>query len=327
MENKRWKIILGICVVVAIALWASTLKTKTQREIRIATNPWPGFEFVHLADRKGFFKEEGLNVKLLRFGALEDARHAFERKQADGMLTTVIEVLQANEHGSPALPVFLIDFSNGSDVIVVQKNIKNIADLKGKKVGVELATLSGFIMTRALEKSGLSLDDVIIEGLNPIAMQDALLSGKVAAVHVYPPYSTELMRNSENVVKIFDSSEIPGEIVDLLSLSPEIVNNHPEDVAALRRAWNKAVAYARAHPEEANIIMAEYEKITPQEFAEALKGVKIMNMEEQMPLIQGGTFTKGVEAVERILHKAGELKKPVNADELLTAIKGVGNDK
>lgn len=312
MNKLGWILGLGVVtLIIGSAIWLASGESKVT-PIRLGTSPWPGYEFLHLADRKGFFKEMGVPVQLVRFNSLEDMRRAYERHQVDGFAATLIELLQAYEHGAPAKIIIITDFSNGADVILARKEIGNVASLKNRKVGVEPATLGAFIIARALNKVGLTLEDVKMEGLNSINMESALLAGTVDAVHVYPPISLTIAKHEDQVRKIFDSSEIPGEIVDIVSLTPEIVANRRKEVQGLRQAWDKAIAYAAANPEESNQIMAGYEGISPQEFAEALKGLKILSLAEQESLIHNGKLEQTIEHVAEVLQKEGELKESVS---------------
>lgn len=314
-------LVAGVLAVTA-AFWLNNGSKTMGAPLRIGTNPWPGYEFLHLAEKKGFFAEENVAIKLVRFSSLEDTYHAFESGQVDGMTTTLIELLQTHENGKPAQAVLMTDFSNGSDVVIARKEIKNVADLKGKTIAIEPASLSVFIIARALEKSGLSLDDVKIVGMNPTNMSAAILSGKVDALHAYPPVSTEILKHADKTARIFDSAQIPGEIVDILSFSPDIVAQRMDDMQAIRRAWDKTLAYAQAHPEESNKIMAEVEGISPEEFQEALNGIKTLNLAEQRPLMaRGGVCSKTLVHVAEILHKSGYLKDPSpHPDNFLVSI-------
>ncbi len=323
---RGWKIVFVVGGVLVVA-WAALFlnqKPEERTPIRIGTNPWPGYEFLHLADQKSFFREEGANIQLVRFDTLEDTRRAFERGQIDGMTVTMIELLQANEDGSPSRVAAFTDFSNGPDVILARGGIKSVADLKGRTVGIEPSSLSVFIIARALEKAGLSLDDVKIRGVNPTNMEEAMKSGEVDAVHTYPPLSLEMQKRIPGLTKIFDSSQIPGEILAVIAFNPDIVAHRKEDLRAMRRAWDKTLAYADAHPDEANTIMAKMENISPQEFAQARSEIKLLPISEQNKIMApGGSFEQTLTKVQALLHKQGQIKQDhINAGDYLVRLDG-----
>ena len=307
--------IAGIVAVIALISFYNKTPPTNDVTLRIATNPWPGYEYLHLAEEKGFLKAEGANIQLLRFLSMEDARRAFELGKVDAFAGTLIELLQVNEYDAPGKVIMISDYSAGPDIIVARNAIKNVTDLKGKKIGVEQATLSIFVVARMLEQAGLSLDDVKIIGINQKDMEEELLAGMVDAVHTYPPASFAILQHKDKIHKIFDSSAIPEEIVGVTIINPASVNRNKENILALKRAWDKAKDYAEKNPEQANKIMAEVENITPAEFAESLKGINVLSVTKQQELMNSPKFAETIKKVADVLHKIGELNQEIKNPE------------
>ncbi len=306
-------VIIAVCAI-GWQVWRND--PNANAPIRIGINPWMGYEFLYLAEQKGFLAEEGLNIRLLQYSSLEDVRAAFERGHVDGITSTVAEVIQANSLGKrKAQAVLVADFSNGADVILAKKSYASIAQLKGKKIAAEKASLGMFMLARALEKSGMTLDDVHALAYDQPSMQRALAEGKIDAAVTYPPFSLDMLKQG-GVHKIFDSTALPGEILDTISLDSELLKRKPEVAAAVIRAWGKAIAYAKAHPDEANAIMAGRENISAEEFAAGLKEIHVVSVEEQAELMKpGGKLEQAIVMMSKILHRSGELKEPVSAPE------------
>ena len=136
-------------LLIALTFLLAACLDRSDEPIRIGINPWPGYEPLFLAHTQGFFEEEGVTVELVEFSSLGDVRRAFERGQVDGMASSLIEVIQANERSAREPRVFLIvDFSAGADVLVVDQSIKTLQDLKGKRIAAEAASLSMFIVAQ-----------------------------------------------------------------------------------------------------------------------------------------------------------------------------------
>ena len=131
--------------------------------LRVGINAWPPYEFLFLAQEKGFFRDAGVDVKLVEFGSLSDARQAFENGKLDGWAATLVEVVMVHD-GAMRKPriLRLLDFSDGADVIIAGKDTQSIRDLRGKRCGVEQASLGVFLLGRALESEGLHLTDVTL---------------------------------------------------------------------------------------------------------------------------------------------------------------------
>ena len=123
-----------------------------EKMIRIGINLWPGYEFIYLAEQKGFFQQEGLKIELLELTSLADVSRVFRQGLIDGMTSTMFEAVDIASNADDPFDIILhTDISTGSDVIAANKQISYIACLKGKKVGVELDLLGSFILAQALE--------------------------------------------------------------------------------------------------------------------------------------------------------------------------------
>ncbi len=304
-----------ILILAAVSLfWIYRQKSALPSDVvRIAINPWPGYEYLYLAEQKGFFKEEGLSIALKQFSSLEDVRLAFERGQIDGMCTTLIEILQAWANtGKTARIALISDYSNGADVILAKHPSKSPADLKGKKIGVEPMTLGAFVLQRALEKAELSRQDVTVFGYSQLQMKEAIVKGEIDAAVAYPPMSIEIEK-LEGMNKIFDSTQIPKEVLDVISFKAELLEKHPAFVPALRRIWDKALDYAKNHPDESIALMAAREGITPSEFSDALSGIKVLSVAEQIDIIGSGLLAEDISRTEAVLKTSGDLEKDMPA--------------
>lgn len=285
--------------------------------IRIGANVWPGYEAIFLARTKGFYELEGVRVELVEFGSLPDVRRAFERGQIDAMATTVIEVIQVREFSNRRPQVFLIsDYSDGADVVLGTDDVDSITALKGRKVGAEPASLGVFLLTRALEEHGLSLDDVKVMPMDQSNMRTALAEGRVDAIVTYPPVSARTQADGARV--LFTSSEILHEVVDVLSVDASILQHREADIAAIIRAWDRAVAYMRAEPSDANRINAARTGMTPAGFAQSLDGIRITNSREQAAAWQhGGALQRAVQTAARVLRDAGQIDGPDETADVL----------
>jgi NitT/TauT family transport system substrate-binding protein len=313
--------ILARVLLLATLLLGLANCTSYEPPLRIALIRWPPFEFLHLAQEKGYFQEEGVEVRLIEFIAVSDTQRAFEHDKIDGGTFSLFQVMQNREQLTRKMQVpLVIDFSDGADLIMARPGIKDIRGLRGRRVGVTPSPLDMFFLTRALEVSGMTLQDVSLVYVRTADMVDALSSGKVDAVTVYPPNSTEI-ENAGLASTIFSSSRIPGEIVDVLALDEEIIRRRPDDVAGVIRAFYRAVRYAQEHPEEAWQIMAERERVTPEDFREALQsGITLVPLADQQKFLSDKAKLPAVVArVSQLLKEQGLLSSAHPDQGLLNA--------
>ena len=113
----------GRVVTIVAAAWLAGC-ARYEAPLRIGINAWPGNEFLFLAQEKGFFAAEHVDVRLIEYSSLGDVRRAFDRGQLDGMTATLVELLQSREGTRRAPRAFMAtDVSNGADVIVARGEI------------------------------------------------------------------------------------------------------------------------------------------------------------------------------------------------------------
>lgn len=278
--------------------------------LRIAINPWPGYEFLYLAAVKGFDKEEGVPLRLLEMGSLGDARRSFERGQADGLACTLIEVVQVRDRTARSPVACLVaDFSKGADVVIAPAGTRSLADLRGKRVGCEVGSASLFLLCRGLELSKMSLSDITIVPRDQSQMGDAYRAGEIDAFVSYPPVAVTVLAEGKSAV-VFSSSEIPGEIVDVVALDRAVIDRDPTIPARLRRTFDRAMQYAKEFPDDAYALMAGRERIGVEEFRKALDdGVALVSADEQDQLLApGGTVERALRFVIDTLRATGQLQ-------------------
>ncbi len=287
--------------------------------LRIATNPWPGYEYLFLAEQLKLFEAEGVAVQVLQFSSLNDARRAYERGQVDGFGGTLVEVLMAKEQSerSPQI-IHVPDYSNGGDLIVAQAAINEVKQLQGKTVAIESGTLNTYILARALNRAGLTLDQVKLVSLAQADMFTALQKGEIDAAVTYPPHSIAMLKQLP-LKQVFSTREIPGEVLDIIALDAQVIATHKADVQAMLRGLEAAHSYAKAHPEEAFRIMAEREKISPEDFRAAVENdLKILHAADQAAYFgPQGLLLPALQNTQAVLIASGELSKTTDLAALI----------
>jgi len=288
--------------------------------IRIGISPWPGYELLYLAQEKSFFRQAGLNVQIVEFSSLGDVLRAYEQGNIDGMACTLTEAILA-KHQSSRKPkiVSLLDFSNGADAIIANPPISNIKDLKDKNIGVETNSLGLFMLSRALELSGMTLNDVRIIPMTPANQELAFNKKEIDAAVIYPPVLNRLMRNSKAEI-LFSSADIAREVVDILVFDAEFLKARKQEIVKILGVWDKTMIYTKQNTAESHKIMAAKERITPQEFHESLKGLEFLPLAEQADLFNNDTLIKNnINKIFEILKSTKQIEEETKANDLLDA--------
>lgn len=314
--------VLSLALVCLVGLLSGCVAQEAERPLRVGISPWPVWEFAHLARDKGMFATEGVDVQLLEFPSLSDARRAYERGQIDGLFSGVIEVLQAQQSsGRRTKIVMMTDFSNGADVVLAKAPATSPRDLKGKRIGLEVESLNIFVLARALQIADLDLNAVRLVNLQQDQLPGALRRGDIDAAVTYPPVSTTL-HPARKLTRVFSSAEIPGEVAAVLSFDEKVLRRRGQEVHGLIRAFFRAQDYARDHHDEAMRIMATQEQMTPAAFERALSdGIRVVGAKEQHThFAPGGSLEVAVALSSKILLATHQLKDDVRARDLLEAL-------
>lgn len=244
---------------------------------KLAYSTWVGYGPLFVAQEKGYFKDEGVEVELV---TVEDVKVRFAALAAgriDALATTVDTVLlYLKPDGPQYVYLFALDDSKGGDGVVANKDITAIADLKGKKVAFTEGSVSQFYINVLLKEAGLSESDIEVVNMTAGDAGSAFVTGRVDAAVTWEPWLSR-GKQSDHGHLLTDSSEKPGLITDVVVAPKAVVEKRGAEIKGIYAAWTRAVDYAKENPEEANKIMAEgvggWLK-DPAVFAETLAGIK-----------------------------------------------------
>lgn len=253
-----------------------------QTPLVVGTVPWVGTEPFFLARELGLYPGP---VHLVEYLSSEQQLRAFQNGVVDAANVTLDEVLNLDRLGQRVQVVLVLDASNGADCVMARPEVSSLAELRGRKVASEDVTLPTYMLARALERVGLQLQDVQREPRPLEELDSALRKGEVDAVVAFEPYCHQL--EAEGARKIFDSSQIPGEIIDVLAVRKSALEDHPAKVDALIRGWLAALQVLQERPEEAAGRMGPRVGLGERPFLDALKGVRHLSLEEQRLQLMG----------------------------------------
>ena len=304
-------ILLGsLIVIVGIALAALLLRPQapTPAKLRLGVNPWPGYEALFLAQQRGLYQRHGLEVQLVEFTSVGDCLRGYQEGNIDAMATTLIEVALAENGGSQGapIPILATDVSDGADMILAKPAITRVADLRGKRVGVEPASLGIFILDRALAQQGLTRHDIQLAPMGQEEMRQALAIDAVAAVVTYAPYSVSIERDGGQ--RIFTTKELPDEVMDVVSVAPKFLVSHPHLAQAFVAVWGDAMALLEQDREASITAMSQRQRITPAEFLASMDGVRLIPGDKQTEFLAPGGAVAGSLQQVRAMLDAGQVR-------------------
>lgn len=307
MKKRVYK---GAVVAIMAAMLLGGCGHKQTQELKVGISPWPGYEPLVLASQKRFY--ENSRIKIIRFATPTESFRALRDGMIDVAAFTVDEVLHYAQVREQPKVFLVLDVSNGGDAIVARPGIKALCDLRGKRVAAEPSALGQYLLHRAMDfTEGLDVEELNVVPVEVIEHKAAYVSAKVDALVTYEPSKSLLLEAGAHV--IFDSSQIPYEVVDILVANNATISEKRESLIELKRGWFRALAYIAEHEDEAMGLMAENEGLSKAQFAKAYHALKWPTLQENRAMLEEGhgSLLVPLEKLSVIMRKKGSLASDV----------------
>lgn len=274
-----------VCVLasLALALALASCARSPDPALRIGTNVWIGSEPLYLARELG--RLDATVVQLVEYPSASEVLRAFRNQAIDGMVISLDELFGLAADGFKPRIVLVVDVSHGADVVVGRPGMRTMRDLKGKSVAVESSALGAFVLSRALAVNGMQAGDVNVVHLESNEQPGAFEKGLVDGAVTFDPYRAQFLQ--AGATTLFDSTQIPGEIVDLLAIRDTAIASHPAQLRALLAGWFGALDYMRVNPQDGARRMGIRQQTTGEQFLETLKGLHIPSRDENLRMLGG----------------------------------------
>jgi NitT/TauT family transport system substrate-binding protein len=284
--------------------------TETTAPVRIGYSAWPGWFPWKVTESKGLF---GLPVTLQWFDGYLDSINALNAGQLDCNSQTLGDTISSIAGGADLQVVLTNDYSTGNDQIIVAPGIKTVADLKGKRVAAEEGTVDHYLLLLGLKKAGLSSKDITFIPLETGAASAAFVAGKVDAVGVFAPFTTQALKRPGSTT-LFSSKDFPGAISDHLVCRTEFVAKNPDKVKQLAQAWFTTLNTIKAEPKASMAILTERAGVSEAEYKEYDAGTTILSLDQNKQVFKDGDTMKSLpfaaREISNFLVEVGLAKTP-----------------
>ncbi|WHZ33779.1 putative urea ABC transporter substrate-binding protein [Sagittula sp. MA-2] len=224
--------------------------------IYVGWMPWGYLETSGIMDKWG--EKYGIDVEIVQINDYVESINQYTAGQFDGVSATNMDTLSIPAGGGVDTTALIVgDYSNGNDAVIL-KGEGTLADLKGKPVNLVELSVSHYLLARGLDTVGLSerdLDGVI--NTSDADMIAAYSTSDVEAVVTWNPLVSEILATGDKANSVFDSSMIPGEILDLMVVNTETLADNPAFGKAVAGAWYELMGLMAAGDEEVLTALAE----------------------------------------------------------------------
>jgi NitT/TauT family transport system substrate-binding protein len=244
--------------------------------VNLGVVTWIGYGPIYCAAAKGYYKNHGLDVKLINFSDNSVMAGALQSGQIDATTLTYDQVIAANARGWKLKVVMPVDYSVGGDAILASSQIHSIKDLKGRKVAFMPASPSDFLLGYALAKDGMSERDVQPINTTPEGVVGIMAGGSADVGVSYEPNVSVIVKSGggKRFHVLLSSREARGMITDVLVLKDNTIAKNPKLVEGLIRGTLDGLAFMQADPSSAAAIIAKTLEISPSEVKEQLPNIE-----------------------------------------------------
>jgi NitT/TauT family transport system substrate-binding protein len=243
--------------------------------LTVGMNPWVGYDPLVLARDRGLTDAEQLRVVELA-SASETLRH-LRNGLLDAATLTLDETLRLVESGVAVRIVAVLDESTGGDAVLAAPRITSPAQLKDEFIAVEDSAVGALLLQRMLTKAGLTRADVKVTNIEVARHLEALQSGQAAAAVSFEPLAGAI--EAAGFRRIFDSRELPGEVLDVLVVRVDVLEQRPDAVDALLRAWYDGLGLFKRDLPGAAESLARGTDLTPTAYQAVLGGLAFQSRE------------------------------------------------
>ncbi len=249
--------------------------------MRLGTIVWPGYEPLYLARQQNFLSAK--NIRLIEFSSSTQTIQAFRNNLIDAAALTLDEVLLLQQSEDDIRIVLVMDISNGADVIIAKPGINKLQDLQGKRIGVEGNALGAYVISRVLKLGNIDRQSINIVQLEITKQEKAFKENKIDAVVTFEPIRSKLLKIGGK--QIFDSRQIPGEIVDVLVIRNRYLKDYPENLKYLLKSWYQALSMIKQQPQQAAKILGQRMQLNTNDTLLAYQGLRLPDKKQNRQLL------------------------------------------
>jgi len=243
------RLALVLCAVMALTSLGG-VDASAGPTFKIAWSHYTGWEPWQLAEHKKILKKwadkHGIGIDLVLVNDYVESINLYTAGGFHGCAMTNMDALTIPACGGVDSTALIVgDFSNGNDGIVLKKG-SQVKDLKGREVKLVQLSVSHYLLARALELNGMTERDVRLINTSDADIAALFAEDSGGAVVTWNPPLMQC-RNVKGAQMVFDSSKIPGEIIDLMVVRTDT----PESLKkALVGAWYETMRLMNAKSRE-----------------------------------------------------------------------------
>jgi len=215
----------------------------------------------------------------------------------------------------PVKAVAVTNVSVGADVLLVRPAITSLSGLRGRRVAVELGGVSGIMLFSVLERAGLTSNNISVVDLPVHEHIGAWQRGDIDASISYEPEASRLA--AEGAVRLFDSSQLPETIFDLLVVTDAAVSRQPGAVRDLVKGHFLGLQHLVRNTHDAVYRVATRQQVSPEMVRQSLATVMLPELSaNHRYLTHNGRLEVVAKMLASIMAREGLIDAPLHYEHL-----------
>jgi NitT/TauT family transport system substrate-binding protein len=237
---------LSLLLTVLVTILPQAALAADKNNFNVAWSIYVGWMPWDYADQSGILKKwaakYGIKIKLTQVNDYVESINQYTAGTFDACVMTNMDMLTIPAAGGADSTALIVgDFSNGNDGVVLKGKGKKLEDIKGQKVNLVELSVSHYLLVRALTTVGLRERDLKIVNTSDADIVAAFATPASTAVVTWKPQLSAVLTAPTSQL-VFDSSKIPGEIMDLMVVNSAALKANPNLGKALVGAWYETLA-------------------------------------------------------------------------------------
>lgn len=282
--------------------------------LRVATNVWPGYETLYLARDLELYDERRL--RLIEMPSTTDALRALGAGTVEGAALTLDEMLSARADGLDLVAILVFDVSNGADGLVARRDITSLSALAGKRIAVEQTAVGALMLDAVLRAARLQPRQIRPVYVTADQHLAAFQAGEVDAVVTFEPVLGALRR--AGALRLYDSSQLPGAIVDVLAMHRPALQRQPRAVHQLVAGHFLALHHWQQNRTDAAQRMAARLQLDPPAVLQSFEGLVQPDLDANRRWLAGAQpqLAQSARNLHQLMLQARLLQRPAPLDRL-----------
>lgn len=303
--------------------------------LRFGYQAAPAFGLWYAASEKGWFEESGVDLELTLFQGGPPMTEAMAGGSIDvGILGSIPGLVAAASGVFPARIISVPDNAAALFSIVADESIESVEDLAGKRVASALGTNEHYFLSKALQKFGMTGDDVQLLDMDPLTAQEAFVAGEVAATTPLQSSRFLILDQRDDAHVLFESTDFtkpPGPteefvINDFILVPEEVFSENQDSLKALLRVYHKRMVEYATSPDtrdevisdvqswRSNVVNAPIEKEKLRRYWEA---VGFYSAKEMKDFMERDFFQQTLTSQAEFLVETGQIQEVPDMSEHL----------